>query len=580
MAANAELARIFHELAMFHELMGANAFRCSAYEKIARTLGSLPVDVAALAPDLKKLTALEGIGESSARKIVEFAQTGKVTEHEDLSAKIPSGLLEVMRVPGLGAKTVKLLWEKGGVTDMASLKAGLESGALLKIPRMGEKTLEKLKSSLVFMESAGDRVRLGQALPMAEALVAQVRKLPGVTQAEFAGSLRRGRDTIADIDILASAKKPAELAEAFRALPQVATVLAAGESKVSVRLASGVQADLRIVPEESFGAAMLYFTGSKEQNVALRERAIRRQLRLNEYGMFPSDGEEKPQARGVKPVAGKTEESVYEALGLPWIPPELREGIGIIEQAPPDLITIDDIKAELHAHTIASDGKLTIEALAAEAKRRGFHTIAVTDHSKSSPQAGGLSPERLLQHIEAVHEARERIKGIHVLAGSEVDILPDGRLDYDDSLLAKLDIVIASPHAGLRQEPALATKRMLAAVRHPLVHIIGHPTGRRLSEREGISPDMEKVVAAAVEHDTVLEINANSTRLDLRDVHVKMVMDAGGLVAIDTDAHTAKDFDQLRYGILTARRGWVTAKRCVNTWDAKRLRDWLRQKRS
>ncbi|MGH7292922.1 MAG: PHP domain-containing protein, partial [Myxococcota bacterium] len=341
-------------------------------------------------------------------------------------------------------------------------------------------------------------------------------------------------------DILVSATNQAAVSKAFQAMPGVKKVLAAGETRSSVRLEQGVQVDLRVLDDSSFGAALLYFTGSKEHNVTLRERAIKRGYRLNEYGLFPDDGtdDDRPlQDRGVKPVAARTEQEIYKILDLLWIPPTLREDRGELTTKLPKLIAIDDIVAELHAHTTASDGLLSIEQLAEIAKARGFHTIAVTDHSKSSVQANGLSPDRLKAHIEAVREAASRVKGITILAGSEVDILTDGRLDYEDDLLAQLDIVVASPHVALKQEPKLATKRLVRAISHPLVHILAHPTGRIINRREGLSPDINALIEAAVEHDTALEINAHWLRLDLRDTHVKAAVDGGALIAINTDAH-------------------------------------------
>ena len=364
-------------------------------------------------------------------------------------------------------------------------------------------------------------------------------------------------------------------------MPGVTEVLVRAETKCSVRLELGAQADLRLVDAAAFGAALLYFTGSKAHNIVLRERAIKRGLRLNEYGLFPHDDQATgtPQERGVAPVAAETEAAIYTALELPFIPPELREDRGEFDAEPPTLVTCEDIRAELHAHTTASDGRLSIAELAAEAKHRGFHTIAVTDHSTSSVQANGLDPDRLRAHIDAIREADAGMSGITILAGSEVDILTDGRLDYEDDLLAELDIVVASPHAALTQDGATATKRLLAAIRHPLVHIIGHPTGRIIGRREGLDPDIEALVAAAVEHDTALEINANHRRLDLRDVHIRAAREAGAKIAIDTDAHAPRDFDQLRYGVITARRGGLTAAGCVNTWTQEKLHAWLKSKR-
>ncbi|MEE8246732.1 MAG: DNA polymerase/3'-5' exonuclease PolX [Alphaproteobacteria bacterium] len=580
MSTNERLARIFEEMAALLELTGANPFRINAHARVARVLLELTVDVAELAQVPAKLTDLEGIGKGSARKIIEFVRTGGVHEHDELLETVPPGLLEVMTIPGLGPKTVRLLWEKGGVTDLNSLKARLDSGELQKLPRLGAKSIENIKASMAFAVRAAERVTLGAALPAALEIAERLRGVGGASRVEYAGSLRRGRETIGDIDILAAASDPAALSRAFVSMNGVVQVLAAGDTKSSVRLKTGIQVDLRVVDEGAFGAALLYFTGSKQHNVLLRERAIKRKLRLNEYGLFP-DGpreDEAPQKRGVEPVAAATEESVFRALGLPWIPPELREDRGELDSVLPDLIELSDITCELHAHTLASDGRFTIEGLAEEARARGFHTVAVTDHSKSSVQANGLSPERLREHIDAVRAADRATEGITILAGAEVDILTDGRLDYDDDLLAELDIVIASPHAVLRQDPETATRRLVAAIKHPLVHILGHPTGRMINRREGLRPDLGALIEAAREHDTALEINANHFRLDLRDTHVRAAVEAGALLSINTDAHRPEHFDYLRYGILTARRGWLTAKRCINTWSEQQLQRWLRKK--
>jgi len=582
MSANAELARLFDDMSRVLELLGENPFKVSAHAKVARILEGLTTDVATLADDVKKLTAIEGIGDGSAKKIIEFVTTGRVKEHDELMAKVPRGIFDVMKIPGLGPKTVKMLWEKANVTDIPSLKSALDAGVIENLPRMGAKTVQNIRDSLAFTEKASERIRLGQAMPIAEMIIAHLQAHGmNIIRIAWAGSLRRGKETIGDIDILASTKNPGDgqLASVFAKLPGVIKVLVSGETKCSVRLEEGVQADLRVMEDAVFGAAMMYFTGSKEHNIALRERAIRMGFRLNEYGLFKDDGEESPQKRGAKPVAGATEEEVYRKLKLPYIPPEVREDRGELSRDIPTLIEIDDIQAELHAHTTASDGVLTIDQLVEEAKDRGFHTIAITDHSKSSFQANGLDEKRLREHIEAIHEARSRHKGIAILAGSEVDILIDGRLDYDDDLLAQLDIVVASPHASLKQDPKKATERLLAAIRHPLVHILGHPTGRLINRREGLSPDMDVLIAAAVECGTAMEINANSLRLDLRDSHVRAAVEAGALIAIDTDAHGRDDFDELRYGILTARRGWLTADLCINTWSKQKLHAWLKKKR-
>lgn len=578
---NATIARLLDELAVALELTGANPFKVRAHDKAARIIEELPQDLATVSAE--ELTAIDGIGAGTAAKIREFVESGRIAEHDELWATIPVGLLEVMRVPGLGPKSVKTLWEKGGVVDLATLKAGIENGSLAALPRVGAKTLANIAEAIAFMERSGGRKRIGQALPVAEAIVALLRTVKGAGEIEYAGSLRRGRETIGDIDIVGSGRDPEAIAKRFVTMTGVERVLAEGATKCAVRLDAGLQVDLRLVEPDVHGAALLYFTGSKEHNVALRERAIAMGFRLNEYGLFrekPGDRDDRPpQERGEIPVAAKTEESIYRALELPWIPPELREDRGELTTPIPDLVTLADIRSELHAHTTASDGALTIDELVEAAETRGFHTIAITDHSRSSVQANGLSPERLLEHIEAVKAAAARHPKMQVLVGSEVDIHVDGTLDYDDELLAMLDIVIASPHASLRQDPEKATQRLIRAVSHPLVHILGHPTGRLVNEREGLAPDIEAVAREAAAHGTALEINANDWRLDLRDTHVRVAVEAGCDIAINCDVHGRGNFDMLRYGVLTARRGWLPKVRCVNALDAGGLRAWLGRKR-
>ena len=597
MSFNAKLASIFDRMAAMLELTGADRFRVNAHAKAARVIKDSTSDLEPIARDVKALTALDGIGKGTAAKISEFAETGTIAEHDELAAKVPSGVLDLLDIQGLGPKTVKLLWDDKQVESIADLKRIIEDGSILTLPRMGEKTVENIKESIAFLESSGQRLPIGVAMPIAEALVGRMKELPGVSDCTFAGSLRRGKESIGDIDILITTTDPEAARAAFCEHGSVIKVLARGEHKCSVRLSleglegrfggdanAAVQADLRIVPKEAWGAALMYFTGSKEHNVRLRERALSEGMTLNEYGLFPEDKSDAkpPQDRGVEPVAAKTEESIYKALGLAHIAPTLREDRGeLFSAAPPPgkCIEIADIKAELHSHTTASDGDMSIEESAAIAKERGFHTLAITDHSKSSAVANGLSPDRLREHIKAVRAADRSIDGITLLAGSEVDILVDGTLDYDDDLLAELDVVVASPHAGLKAKPAQATKRLLRAIAHPMVHIIGHPTGRLIERRPGLEPAMDELIAAAIEHDVALEINAHWMRLDLRDTHVRAAVEAGCKIAIDCDVHQSGDYDNLRYGIMTAQRGWLTPELCVNSWPKKKLHDWLRSKR-
>jgi DNA polymerase (family 10) len=584
MSMNEDIAKIFEELATLLELTGANGFRVNAHSKVARVVEGLTSDLGELARTddaIKSLEAIDGIGKSSAQKIVEFAAQGTVTELEKLRASVPDGLREVMKVPGLGPKTVRRLWQEAEIESIEDLEAAIDDGRLEALPRMGRKTIDNIRESIDFMKTAGDRRRLGTAMPIAERLVAAMQAIPGVRKVAYAGSLRRGQETIGDLDLLVTTTDPKAANEAFRTQSGVTKILVAGETKSSVRLEDGIQVDLRVVPEEVWGAALMYFTGSKDHNVALRERAIGRGLRLNEYGLFPDDGEDgPPQQRGVTAIASATETEIYEALDLPWIPPELRVDRDEFNlEVPDDLITVDAIHAELHSHTTASDGRLTIDELAVAARTAGRTILAITDHSRSSAQANGLDEARLRRHVEAIREADARIEGIRLLAGSEVDIHADGSLDYDDDVLALLDVVVASPHASLRQDPAAATARLCAAARHPLVSIIGHPTGRLIGTRKGLEPDIEKVIAAAIEGGTALEINANPYRLDLRDIHVRAAVDAGCLIAINTDAHRAEHLAFIRYGVMTGRRGRLRNPGCVNTWPDQRLLDWLGRNR-
>jgi DNA polymerase (family 10) len=599
MGVNQDLAQRLEDIARMMDLLGEDSFRAIAHSRAARAIDALPEDVSGIASDKKKLLEIEGIGTKIADKIIEFVKSGQIPEHEALRAKVPPGLLEMMAIPGLGPKTVRALWQNLGITDMAGLKKAIADGSILGVPRMGEKAVDKIKASMAHAEQGQQRLALGLAMPLAESLVAAMKKVKGVKDAAYAGSLRRGRETVGDLDILVAATDPGPATKTFTTLPGVVSILAAGESRSSVRLSvfetagrmdaegepsttgPSIQADLKIIPPNSWGAAMMYFTGSKDHNVRLRGIALDQGLTLNEYGLFPEDDEDTPpQSRGVKAVAGKTEEEIYKKLGFPWIPPEIREDRGELGlKQTPRLIEIGDIKSELHAHTVASDGSMTIEELAARAKERGFHTIAVTDHSKSSVQANGLTVERLLTHIEAIRKAAEKTKGIRILAGSEVDILADGRLDYEDQILKQLDVVVASPHTALSQEPEVATKRLLAAIKNKYVHIIGHPTGRLVNRRPGLAPDIGKLVAAAKEHHVALEVNAHWHRLDLRDVHVRAAAAAGCLIAIDCDTHTVEDLDNLRYGVITARRGGLVPELCINTWAPDRLYEWLKSKR-
>ncbi|HYF15527.1 MAG TPA: DNA polymerase/3'-5' exonuclease PolX [Phycisphaerales bacterium] len=604
MSTNDALAGVLHEMSRMIELLGEDQFRANAHARASRAVSSLSEDVRSLVKEKERLLAVDGIGKKMADKIEEYVATGRIGEHEELRSRVPAGLLDVMSIPGLGPKTVRAMWTTLGIEDIPGLRKAIDDGSLVTLPRMGEKAVAKIKESLALASQGDERVALGLAAPLAWVIVERLRAHKHVARAEAAGSLRRGKETVGDLDFVVALKKgsekhASEIGELVSSMAGVSNVIAGGPTRTSMRIALApgskrtIQVDVRVVPLACFGAALLYFTGSKDHSIALRTHAQKRGLTLNEWGLFEEKAWRKYHATREAhdddlsdvpdSLAGAEENDVYRALELVPIPPEVREAQREFDvKKTPRLVEVGDIRCELHAHTNASDGVLSLEQLIREAARRGFHTIAVTDHSQSSTIANGLKPDRLRRHIEAIREANETLGKklkIRVLAGSEVDILADGRLDYDDELLAMLDIVVASPHAALSQDGTLATKRLVRAASHPLVHILGHPTGRLINRRKGLDPDMGEVIAAAKEHGTALEINAHWMRLDLRDTHVRAAVDAGCDITIDCDVHALEDFDNLAFGVATGRRGWLTPERCVNTWDAAAVAKWLKTKR-
>jgi DNA polymerase (family 10) len=595
---NLEIAQLFERTADVLALLEENTFRILAYRKIARVLEELPHAVEKLAAT-DELQNVPGIGKSSAERIQEYLRTGRVAEFEDLLSQVPAGVLKMTKIPSVGPKTAALLWRQGNITTVEDLIARIDAGApeFLSIKGLGEKKLKKIKENLAHLAASSGRIRLGEALPIAEEFTDFLRSLKGVQQAQYCGSLRRGKETIGDIDIAVAAdmRLASAIADAVCKHTFCASVIQVGESKTSIRTGNGVQIDVRVVPPDSWGAALQYVTGSQAHNVKLRELAIKKGLKINEWGIFknaPSAARIK-KGKAVKDesipeekIAGASEQEVYTALGLSWIPPEMREDKGEIEaaQSPSasiELVELAHIRGDLHMHTTASDGSNSIEELIAEAKRRGYQYIAITDHSKSQFQANGLKADRLLDHIEKIHAAARKAdkSGILVLAGSEVDILADGSLDYEDDLLAKLDWVVASPHAALSQESEPATARLVRAASNPYVCVMGHPTGRIVPSRRGLEPDMSKVIFAAARNGTALEINANFHRLDLRDSHVKMAVEASVPICINTDAHSLPEFDMMRYGVLTARRGWATRSGILNTQPREEFQKWLRERK-
>ncbi len=573
---NQTLAGIFEQMGQLMEVQGANRFKVIAFQKAARVLGELPEDIADLPPE--QWTQIDGIGKGVAERIGEYLETGQIADHLAMLEAVPAGVLDMLGISGLGPKTVALLWQQGGVQTLDELKQKLEAGELTDLKGFGKKKAEQVLKSIAFAATASERYRLGSAMQLAEAIVADLSGLASVQRCTYAGSLRRGKETIGDVDILVAAAEDdrSAIAERFKTLSFVTEIIADGQTKTSVRTSPGIQADLRVVAPESFGAALMYFTGSKEHNVAMRERAQSMGMTLNEYGLKKLDDD--------TTVASAEEEDIFAALGLAYVPPELREDRGELKLAEqnklPELLTIKCIQSELHTHTTASDGVWTIHEIAQAAIERGYHTLAITDHSKGQVQANGLNEDRLVKHIEAIREVAAEVKDqLVLLAGSEVDILTDGRLDYADELLAELDIVVASPHASLAQEPKKATARLLKAIENPYITILGHPTGRLVLRREGLSPDIKALVLAAKDRGIALEINANHYRLDLRDTHARLALDHGVKLAINTDAHGPADLDQLRFGVLTARRAGATKADIVNAMTKTQLAKWLKSTR-
>ncbi|TWT44209.1 DNA polymerase/3'-5' exonuclease PolX [Phycisphaerae bacterium RAS1] len=571
---NADVARVFTEVADLMEIKGEDGFRVNSYRRVARTIDGLTTEVRELAARPGELEKLPGIGKGSATKIQELLKTGRLTLRDELTAEVPESLLTLRAIPGVGPKKIAMLWRERGVTTLEQLKAAIDGGQLAGIKGVGDKMIEQMRRGLEFAATAGRRTRLGRAWELAEELKFAVAELAGVKRVEHAGSLRRGVETVGDLDLLCVADDGGAVVAGFVKLSQVSQVLVAGETKGSVvieyRPGRQIQVDLRVVPGESFGAAWQYFTGSKEHNVRLRERAQKRAWSLNEYGL--TDGK--------KVIASRSEEEIYAALDLPWIPPELREDRGELDlkKVPEDLLKLSDIRGDLHMHTSASDGTLSIEETIAAAKARGYEYICITDHSQSSVVANGLTPQRLEAHVAAVRTAAKKVRGITVWVGAEVDILKD-RLDYSDELLEKLDFVVASVHAGMSHDAAANTRRTLTAIENRFVNLIAHPTGRLINRREPMPLEMDTVIAAAVRTGTALEINANPLRLDLKDHHVRMAREAGATICIDCDAHSTPDFDNMHFGVTTARRAWTRKGEVLNARGADEVREFVKRKR-
>jgi len=570
---NQELANIFRTIADLMEIKGENIYKILAYRKAADSLSNLGQDVNELWKE-GKLTEVDGVGKAIAEKIDELLTTGHLGFLERLEAEVPPSLAEMLKVPDLGPKKVALFWKQQGITNLSELERAARAGELRTLPGMGDKSEAKIIAGIEALSRRSNRIPLGRAWPFAQELMAFLRNAPGVEAVELGGSLRRMRATVGDLDILAAAKNSSGVMEVFVNRKDVARVLGKGETKASVEFTHGLQAQLWAHPPEHWGTALVYATGSKDHNVRLREYALKKGFSLSEHSLQRKDGSE---------VTCEREEDVYKTLGLPWIPPELREDRGEIQAAIkgelPRLIELSDIKSELHSHSTWSDGKLSIREMAEAAKRHGYNLLAVTDHTNSLGITQGMSPEDVKkQRLEIDAIAKELGDRFHILQGAEVEIKSDGTLDYSDEVLVELDIVIASLHSGLRQPREKITDRLIKAMHNPHVDIIGHPTGRLMPDREPSDLDMDAVLAAAAQTGIAMEINAHPARLDLDDVYARRATEMGIKLSINTDAHSDTDMDLMHFGVSTARRGWVKADEVINTWSFTHLLEWLKNR--
>jgi DNA polymerase (family X) len=571
---NREIAAVFEEISNLIKIVQDDpkwTFKSAAYDRAKRAIESYPERLADISRDPnRKLTDVPGVGPDLAAKIRELVETGKCQYHQEQLKKVPKGLLDLLNLQSVGPQKVRLFYKELGIQSVDNLEKAAKSGRLRELPKMDVKSEENILKAIEVYRRAAGRFLLSTAYETAQDLMAYLRKLKAVDQVEPAGSLRRGRETVGDLDLLVTGRKDASIAEHLVKHPWVIQILAKGEDKVSVKLENDLQVDVRLLERESYGAAMQYFTGSKEHNVALRDRAKRKGWKLSEYGLFEGD----------KVLASHTEEEVYNKLGLQWIPPELRENLGEIEAAEknelPRLVELGDIKGDLQMHTTASDGKASVEEMAARAKKLGYLYILITDHSKAVTIANGLDEKRAVENIKRIHAARKKVPNLEIWAGAEVDILGDGKLDYPDSLLKQFDIVLASIHSRMNQPLDEMTERLLKAIENPYVRILGHPTGRHLLKRDPYPFDVERVFAAAKKRGVVLELNGNPERLDLCDRHVKLARDKGMKIIISTDAHHPDHFDFMRYGVMTARRGWMEKKNVLNTYPPAKLLEALR----
>ena len=562
---NQEIANAFRQIAEILEIKGENVFRIHAYERAAQNIESIPEDIEVFVKE-DRLTSIPGIGKDLEDKIKEMVSTDRLKFLEDLKKEIPAGLLDMLDIPGIGPKTAKLLYEKLGIRDVVMLERMAHAGRIKELPGIKEKTEENILRGIELFKRGRDRMDIKTAVDVADSIISQLKRVKGVTKINPAGSLRRMKDTVRDVDILVSSREPKEAMDTFIKLSEIKDVLAKGPTKLSVVTEEGIQVDVRVMESVSYGAALLYFTGSKAHNIKLRQLAIKNGLKLNEYGLF----------KNKKKVAGKTEKKMYEILGLSYIVPELREDRGEVEAASegklPDLVGLDDIKGDLHVHSNWSDGGSSIEEVVVRAKKLGYEYIAITDHSQGLKIAGGLDRSALKEKRKEIERLRKRYKGIDILYGAEVDIDSDGNLDYPDDILKEMDIVIGAIHSGFKQPKEKLTRRIIKACQNKFVQVIAHPTGKLRGAREEYEIDLEEFFKVAREEGTALEVNSFPQRLDLNDIHCRMAKDFGVKLAINTDAHIAEQLELMKFGVAVARRGWIEKADVLNTLPCARLK--------
>ncbi len=567
---NQQIAQKFYKTADLLEILGENPFRVRAYRNAARTIESLGRDLSEMVAQGEDLTKLPGIGKDLAEKIKEIIETGSFSKLRELEEKVPPGLVELLKVEGLGPKRIKTLYDTLGITSLEELREAAAKGKISKLPGFGKKLEQTILQGVVLAKKEGRRFRWAYAEAFAVELVRFLKKARALKEIEVAGSYRRRKETVGDLDILVTAREPAQIIEHFITFPDIKTVISKGQTRSTVILSSDIQVDLRAVEEESYGSALHYFTGSKAHNIAIRSIALKAGLKINEYGGF----------RGEKRIAGRSEDEIFSAVGLPFIEPELRENRGEIEAAMegrlPRLITLQDVKGDLHCHTRWSDGKNTVSQMAEAAERLGYSYIAITDHSKRLAMIKGLDEKKLAEQAREIEEARASFPDIHILHGIEVDILEDGSLDLPFEALSRLDIVVAAIHSKFKLSKEKQTERLLRAIDNPRVDIVAHPTGRLIGEREGYDLDMERVMEHARARGCILELNAQPSRLDLNDVNLKLAKEMGIKVSIATDSHNTDNLLFMRLGINQARRGWLERQDVVNCLPVEGLKKLLK----